>query len=322
MRSASSRSSFVRRTRTASGSSGDPPRTAVQALTGSSSAASHPSRRTVPAATSRSTAARTTAATSGSTSANPRSSLYTAGRGSDRGTGGDSGNGSAWATSGPPPPSTWRRYGSAAAADRASTPAEASPDRSGEGSSPFVVFSPNTPHQAAGMRTDPAPSLPVASSAIPVATATADPADDPPGVRSARHGLTVRPCVPRPQVCQWVPGPGTEVAPTGEPPAAISRRAAKDRIPEGPFTANGSPPRGSRRTAASRSRVSASSGQTSMNACSAGSSRPIRSRARATAEVVRVMGPVCRCAPPSAPATPPTPLPSRPGRSGPRCRRR
>ncbi len=75
------------------------------------------------------------------------------------------------------------------------------------------------------MRTDPAPSLPVASSTMPAATATAEPADDPPGVRSGRQGLTVRPCAPRPQVRQGVPGPGTEVAPTGTAPAAISRRA-------------------------------------------------------------------------------------------------
>ncbi len=143
------------------------------------------------------------------------------------------------------------------------------------------------------MRTDPAPSLPVATSAMPAATATAAPADEPPGVRSARHGLTVRPPAPRPHVCQCVPGPGTEVAPTGTPPAARSRRAAYDRMPVGPFTANGRPPRGSPRATASRSRSSASRGQTSMNACSAGSSRSIRSRARATAEVVRVMRPVC-----------------------------
>jgi hypothetical protein len=37
------------------------------------------------------------------------------------------------------------------------------------------------PHQAAGRRTDPAPSLPVASGTVPVATAAAEPADEPPG---------------------------------------------------------------------------------------------------------------------------------------------
>lgn len=115
----------------------------------------------------------------------------------------------------------------------------------GEGSRPFDVFSPNTPHHAAGIRTDPAPSLPVASSTRSAATATAEPAEEPPGVRSGRHGLTVRPWAPSPQVCHGVPGPGTEVAPTGTPPAAISRRAAYERIPVRPLTANGIPPRGS-----------------------------------------------------------------------------
>src|SRR5258707_12064038 len=48
---------------------------------------------------------------------------------------------------------------------------------------PRVVFSPTTPQHAAGTRIEPAVSVPKATSAIPVATATAEPLDDPPGIR-------------------------------------------------------------------------------------------------------------------------------------------
>src|SRR6185436_11272910 len=49
------------------------------------------------------------------------------------------------------------------------------------GTKPCVVFNPTTPHQAAGTRTEPAVSVPKATSAIPLATATADPQLEPPG---------------------------------------------------------------------------------------------------------------------------------------------
>ncbi len=54
---------------------------------------------------------------------------------------------------------------------------------------PYAVFSPVTPQQAAGMRTDPPVSVPNATSASPVATATADPDDDPPGSRRGSSGF-------------------------------------------------------------------------------------------------------------------------------------
>src|SRR3984957_7908754 len=54
---------------------------------------------------------------------------------------------------------------------------------------PYAVFSPVTPQQAAGMRTEPPVSVPNATSASPVATATADPEDDPPGSRRGSRGL-------------------------------------------------------------------------------------------------------------------------------------
>ena len=55
---------------------------------------------------------------------------------------------------------------------------------------PYAVFSPVIPQQAAGMRTDPPVSVPKATSASPVATATADPDDDPPGSRRGSRGFT------------------------------------------------------------------------------------------------------------------------------------
>ena len=48
---------------------------------------------------------------------------------------------------------------------------------------PSVVLRPVIPHQAAGPRTDPPVSVPTAQLTIPEATATADPLEEPPGVR-------------------------------------------------------------------------------------------------------------------------------------------
>ena len=45
-----------------------------------------------------------------------------------------------------------------------------------------VVFKPKIPQQAAGTRTEPAVSVPSATSAIPAATATAEPLEEPPGI--------------------------------------------------------------------------------------------------------------------------------------------
>src|SRR6516225_2091977 len=50
------------------------------------------------------------------------------------------------------------------------------------GTSPNVVFSPTTPQQAAGTRIEPAVSVPKATSANPLCTATAEPLDEPPGI--------------------------------------------------------------------------------------------------------------------------------------------
>jgi len=49
------------------------------------------------------------------------------------------------------------------------------------------------PQKAAGMRTDPPMSVPSAKGTAPVATATADPPEEPPLVRSGFHGFRVIP---------------------------------------------------------------------------------------------------------------------------------
>ena len=48
---------------------------------------------------------------------------------------------------------------------------------------PMVVFSPVMPFHAAGMRTEPPVSVPIAQGAIRAATATPEPEDEPPGAR-------------------------------------------------------------------------------------------------------------------------------------------
>src|SRR6516225_7636631 len=58
------------------------------------------------------------------------------------------------------------------------------------GTRPQLVFRPTTPQQAAGIRTEPPVSVPSATSASPVATATAEPLDEPPGRRRGSTGFT------------------------------------------------------------------------------------------------------------------------------------
>ena len=55
------------------------------------------------------------------------------------------------------------------------------------GTAPIVGFNPTMLPNAAGMRPDPAVSVPRAISTIPAATATAEPDDEPPGTRSASN---------------------------------------------------------------------------------------------------------------------------------------
>jgi hypothetical protein len=55
---------------------------------------------------------------------------------------------------------------------------------------PRAVVSPTTPQHAAGMRFEPAVSVPNPTSASPVATATVDPLEEPPGTRRGSLGFT------------------------------------------------------------------------------------------------------------------------------------
>ena len=55
---------------------------------------------------------------------------------------------------------------------------------------PQVVLRPAIPQHAAGIRIEPPVSEPYEMSASPLATATAEPLDDPPGTRSGSSGLT------------------------------------------------------------------------------------------------------------------------------------
>src|SRR6476469_4809298 len=64
------------------------------------------------------------------------------------------------------------------------------------GTRPKVVFNPRMPQHAAGTRIEPAVSEPNATSAVPFATATADPLDEPPGIRRCARGLTGVPKYP------------------------------------------------------------------------------------------------------------------------------
>src|SRR5687767_14962098 len=58
---------------------------------------------------------------------------------------------------------------------------------------PYVGFRPTTPQSAAGCRTEPPVSEPMAAGTIRAATAAADPPDDPPATRVVSHGLRVTP---------------------------------------------------------------------------------------------------------------------------------
>ena len=60
----------------------------------------------------------------------------------------------------------------------------AGPEATGKRIRPMLVFNPVMPHQAAGMRTEPPVSVPMAQGAMRAATATAEPAEEPPGVRA------------------------------------------------------------------------------------------------------------------------------------------
>ena len=91
---------------------------------------------------------------------------------------------------------------------------------------PAVTLSPTMPFQAAGIRTEPPVSVPMATGARPAATATPEPLDEPPGVRCTfrSHGFRGVPmCVFVPQLP--IANSTVWVLPRTIIPAAISRSA-------------------------------------------------------------------------------------------------
>ncbi len=58
---------------------------------------------------------------------------------------------------------------------------------------PSAGLKPTTPQSDEGMRIEPPVSLPIAQSHMPIATATADPPDEPPATRLGSSGLRTGP---------------------------------------------------------------------------------------------------------------------------------
>src|SRR2546425_175844 len=90
------------------------------------------------------------------------------------------------------------------------------------GTRPYEGFTPTSPQNAAGMRTEPPPSLPSAIGPQPLATAAAAPPLLPPGVRSRFHGLRVTPKSGLSVTALW-PNSDVVVLPRSTAPAAFSR---------------------------------------------------------------------------------------------------
>src|SRR4029450_6245233 len=88
---------------------------------------------------------------------------------------------------------------------------------------PQLGLWPNTPLNDAGMRIDPPMSVPISNDVSPVATAAPAPPDEPPGTRSAFHGLTVVPNISL-KVCTSPDQRGRLVLPLTMAPAVFTRR--------------------------------------------------------------------------------------------------
>src|SRR5262252_5654882 len=86
---------------------------------------------------------------------------------------------------------------------------------------PYVGLRPTTPLYAAGRRIEPPVCVPSAMGTSRAATAAPDPLLDPPGVRSARHGLRVGDGSPEANCV-------VTVLPTRTAPAAFMRATAKE----------------------------------------------------------------------------------------------
>src|SRR5918998_5568285 len=90
------------------------------------------------------------------------------------------------------------------------------------GTRPNDCLNPKMPQNAAGMRMEPAPSLPCASGPSPAATAAAAPPLDPPGVLARFHGLNEGPNTRFPE-SPFHPSSGVLVFPTITAPAEYTR---------------------------------------------------------------------------------------------------
>lgn len=168
-----------------------------------------------------------------------------------------------------------------------------------DGTRPRDGFTPTRPHDAAGMRIEPPPSLPGANGSRPAATAAAAPPLEPPAPRSRSHGLRAgRP--PTGSVYDGRPNSGVAVLPRLTAPAASTASTrSSDSSGTCPSWARdpnavGTPARGCRSLSARgmpqsgaargtsrstrRARSSARSGVTAANAPTTGSSRSIRAR--------------------------------------------
>ena len=98
-------------------------------------------------------------------------------------------------------------------------PAHASPVSGPWLTRPRVGLSPTSPHSLAGMRIEPPPSLACATATMPLATAAADPPDEPPVECPVCHGLRAGGKLSG-SVVTVVPSSGTLVRPSGTKPAA------------------------------------------------------------------------------------------------------
>src|SRR3546814_15030412 len=90
---------------------------------------------------------------------------------------------------------------------------------------PWVALSATSPQRAAGIRTEPAASVPIAACPIPAAKPAAEPPLEPPGVRSKFQGLRVMPYFGL-SVTAFQPNSGVVVLPSKIAPLSRARAAA------------------------------------------------------------------------------------------------
>src|SRR5476651_194890 len=87
---------------------------------------------------------------------------------------------------------------------------------------PKLGLRPTSPVWAAGMRTEPPPSLPWLNGDTPAAVSDEAPPDEPPGECARFHGLRVVPCSGE-SVSAFQPNSGVVVLPRNTNPAARKR---------------------------------------------------------------------------------------------------